>query len=184
MATGDPAAVRACIDQFSGLIFSIARGMLSNAADAEDAVQDVLVALWKNAGRYDPARGSEATFVATLARRRLIDRWRKESRRPDSDSVQIDELPVASASSDHMHVDVGDDAAQATRAISELRPDQRQVLELAVGQGWSHQSIADRLQIPLGTVKTHVRRGLTRVRQMLQENDNNLPIDRGMQGNA
>jgi RNA polymerase sigma-70 factor (ECF subfamily) len=165
---GDSQAVAECLDRFGGLVWSLARKLIGNPSEAEDAVQEVFIELWKNASRYDPSVASEATFVTMIARRRLIDRRRRQSRRPESDSVPVDELPVANGVNDHRRVDLADDAARATRAIAELRPQQRQVLELAVCEGWTHQNIADRLQMPLGTVKTHVRRGLTRVREMLE----------------
>lgn len=165
---GDPQAVAECLDRFGGLVWSLARKLIGNPTEAEDAVQEVFISLWKNASRYDPSVASEATFVTMIARRRLIDRRRRQSRRLESDSIPVDELPVADGVNNHQRVDLADDAARATRAIAELRPQQRQVLELAVCEGWTHQNIADRLQMPLGTVKTHVRRGLTRVREMLE----------------
>ena len=73
VARGDSAAVRECIDRYGGLVWSLARRFFANTADAEDATQDVFIHLWKSAGAYDPAIASEAVFVTTIARRRLID---------------------------------------------------------------------------------------------------------------
>ena len=168
VASGDTRAVEQCIDRFGGLIWSLARRLVPGPSEAEDAVQEVFIELWKNAGRFDPQIASENTFVSMIARRRLIDRRRKEARRLDSDSIPVEELPVPADPGEHRRVDLADDAAVAMRALGELRPEQRQVLELAVCQGWTHQVIADRLHMPLGTVKTHVRRGLLRVREMLE----------------
>jgi RNA polymerase sigma-70 factor (ECF subfamily) len=103
-----------------------------------------------------------------IARRRLIDRWRKAGRRPNGDAADVDDLPLHAASDDHRPAELAEEAARATDAIKQLRPEQQEVLNLAVCQGWSHQLIADRLYLPLGTVKTHVRRGLMRVRELLQ----------------
>jgi RNA polymerase sigma-70 factor (ECF subfamily) len=103
-----------------------------------------------------------------IARRRLIDRQRRLARRPDgAQSISIGDSDVASESSNHDSVDVRDEAARAADAVTQLRPEQQKVLRLAVYDGWSHQRIADHLQMPLGTVKTHVRRGLIRVRELL-----------------
>jgi RNA polymerase sigma-70 factor (ECF subfamily) len=77
VAAGDGTAVRACQDTFGGLVWSIARRMLGATAEAEDAVQEVFIELWRSAGRYDPERGTEVQFVATIARRRIIDRVRR-----------------------------------------------------------------------------------------------------------
>ena len=165
---GDTRAVAECIDRFGGLVWSLARKLIRNPAEAEDAVQEVFIGLWQNAARYDPSVASEATFVTMIARRRLIDRWRKAGRRPKSDASDVDDLPLHAASDDHDSVELAEEAARATDAIKQLRPEQQEVLNLAVCQGWSHQLIADRLCLPLGTVKTHVRRGLMRVRELLE----------------
>jgi RNA polymerase sigma-70 factor (ECF subfamily) len=82
IAAGDPGAASDCLARYGGLVWSLARRFLSNVADAEDAMQDVFIELWKNAGRYDPSRASEPTYVTMIARRRLIDRKRKAGRAP------------------------------------------------------------------------------------------------------
>jgi len=168
VASGDTQAIAECIDRYGGLIWSLARRLLANAADAEDAVQEVYIELWKNAARYDVSVASETTFVAMIARRRLIDRRRKESRRIESDAVVIDDLPLGTTNGGENQLELTDEAAHATAALQQLRPEEQKVLRLAVCQGWSHQLIAERLCLPLGTVKTHVRRGLIRVREQLE----------------
>ena len=168
VASGDVAAVQQCIDCYGGLIWSLARRLVPRQADAEDAVQEVFIALWKSAERFDPSVAGESTFVAMIARRRLIDRQRRLSRRIDgAQSIPIEDIDVASKASEHNGVDMRDEAARAAEAVTQLRPEQQKVLRLAVYDGWSHQRIADHLQMPLGTVKTHVRRGLVRVRELL-----------------
>jgi RNA polymerase sigma-70 factor (ECF subfamily) len=168
VGTGDPEAVAECIDRFGGLVWSLARKLAVAPSEAEDAVQEVFVELWKNAARYDPSVASEATFVTMITRRRLIDRWRRAGRRPNGDATDVDSVPVRAAAEEHQRVELAEEAARATEAIKQLRPEQQEVLQLAVCQGWSHQVIADRLSLPIGTVKTHVRRGLIRVRELLE----------------
>lgn len=171
VAKGDSQAVAECVDRFGGLLWTLARRFVGNAADAEDAVQEAFVAIWKNAGRYDPSVASETTFVAMIARRRFIDRKRRESRRVEADSVSVEE-PLIEAPEDRVPaIEVSDEAARVSAAVQTLRPDQQKVLQLAVCHGWSHQLIADRLGLPLGTVKTNVRRGLIRVRELLEAED-------------
>jgi len=168
VASGDVAAVQQCIDRYGGLVWSLARRLVPRQADAEDAVQEVFIALWKSAERFDPSVAEETTFVAMIARRRFIDWRRRLARRIDgTQSIPIEEVDVASAASNHDNVDVRDEAARAADAITQLRLEQQEVLRLAVYDGWSHQRIADHLQMPLGTVKTHVRRGLIRLRELL-----------------
>ena len=166
VAAGDTAAVTECVDNFGGLVWSLARRILNRPSEAEDAVQEVFIALWKNASRFDPSISSETTFVAMIARRRLIDRQRRNARRPEGEPVAIEDLPL-SAPEEPEQFELQDEAAKAVAALEQLKPEQRNVLRLAVCQGWPHQLIADRLGLPLGTVKTHVRRGLIKVREEL-----------------
>jgi RNA polymerase sigma-70 factor (ECF subfamily) len=80
VARGDQQAVRQCIDEFGGLVWAIARRMTRSRADAEDAVQEIFLELWQKADRFNPAMSAESTFVTMIARRRLIDRYRKLAR--------------------------------------------------------------------------------------------------------
>lgn len=164
VARREPGAAEALLERFGGLVWSIAQRLAPTRADAEDAVQDVFLELWRVAERWDPRVGAEATFVATIARRRLIDRIRRLGVRPAHD------LPASLAtSSSHVvrRVSLADEASRAARALRELRPEQQQVLELAIFQGLTHPQISERTGLPLGTVKTHARRGLIRLRELL-----------------
>ncbi len=172
VASGNPDAVRACLDRYSGLIWSLARRMCPTTADAEDAVQEVFVSVWKSADRFDPRQGSEATFIATIARRRLIDRTRRRKRRPDTsaaDESQFQFADTRSASPAGEAISIAEESAVAAQAIRELSPDQQRVLRMSVLHGLSHEKIAQATDLPLGTVKTHIRRGLIKVRRMLAE---------------
>lgn len=150
--------------RFSGLVWSIARKLSADPSDAEDAVQEVFVDIWRSAHRFDPAKGTETTFVATIARRRLIDRGRRRQRRPEVPGIDDGVASPASARDD---ADVRERAAIVDRAMGSLRPEQRQVLQLAIHHGASHEQIATSTGMPLGTVKTHARRGLIRLRDIL-----------------
>jgi RNA polymerase sigma factor (sigma-70 family) len=162
VAAGDAAAVRECIARYGGLVYSIAR-RFEPAGDIDDAVQEVFLDLWKSAARYDAQQASETTFVAMIARRRLIDRRRTRGRRPTTDPMA--EVPqIIDAGS---QPDVVAEASQAARALERLRPEQRQVLLLATYHGMSHGEIAAQTGMPLGTVKAHARRGLMSVRAAL-----------------
>ena len=129
-------------------------------------MQEIFIDLWSSAGKYDAGKASETTFVAMIARRRLIDKLRKTKREPVEEELTLaadlgDRDPTAD-------LETRDEAARAARMIRALRPEQRRVIKLAVYHGYSHQSIADKLGIPLGSVKTHLRRGLLRIREGLQ----------------
>ena len=157
--------MRECLDTYGGLVWSLARRMLRNTEDAEDVVQDVFVDIWKNAQRFDESLASETTFIAMIARRRIIDRVRYASRRVTADSLDdvVTEPSVRADRSMQMSVE----ANEAAEAVAALRPEQRQVLQLAIVHGLSHQEIADATGMPLGTVKTHARRGLLAAREIL-----------------
>ena len=150
---------------YGGLVWSLARRILNNTDDAEDAVQEVFVDIWKNAGRFDPLRSSETTFVAMIARRRIIDRVRHDNRRIAAGS--IDEMTAEPSDGSDGKLQLSVEAAEAARALNALRPEQRQVLQLSIVHGMSHQEIADETGMPLGTVKTHARRGILHARELL-----------------
>jgi RNA polymerase sigma-70 factor (ECF subfamily) len=165
IAAGDKSAVQDCLDSYGGLIWSLARRMSPNPEEAEDAVQEIFIDVWKNAARFDETQSSETTFVAMIARRRLIDRLRKINRQPNVDSLEdilAEPVNVKDAS-----LQTCIEAKEAAAAMKNLRPEQRQILHLSIVQGFSHQEIADALKMPLGTVKTHARRGLIQVREFL-----------------
>lgn len=166
VATGKEGAVRACVDRYGNLVWALARRLSPNAAEAEDAVQEIFVDLWRSAPRFDPNIASEAAFIATIARRRLIDRRRRRGRQPATPNDLSAPEPTIAPSQEL----VGD-AAFAARAIEQLRPEQRRALLLATCHGLTHEEIAETTGMPLGTVKAHVRRGLLRVRELLTARD-------------
>lgn len=165
IARGDAAAVSECIDQFGALVWALARRLSPNRNDAEDAVQEIFVDLWKSAGRFDPRQGSEKVFIAMIARRRLIDRLRRHAAKPHFAST--DALDVQGFAAPGTSGEVSSDAERAAAAVARLAPDQQRVIELAVLHGLSHGEIAARTGLPLGTVKTHMRRGIMRARELL-----------------
>lgn len=179
VARGDQAATRECIKRFGGLIWSIAKRLMIPDAQIDDAVQDVFVEIWKNAGRYDVTIASETAFVAVIARRRLIDQIRRLNRQTDStamsDAVEADAVAGgwrgrgegASVSSAQ---ETSEEAVEAAKALDQLSVDQQRVLRLSIYRGLSHELIARVLNMPLGTVKTHARRGLIRLREILTTN--------------
>ncbi len=164
IAQGEPAAFKQCIDQYGGMIWSLARRFSPD--DAEDATQDVLLHLWKNARHYDAARGSEAIFIVTLARRTLISRFRGKQRQPRA--ISVEELgdthwepTTLPDNEDHV------EARLAAQALSSLPAEQQRVINLSVVMGLSQSEIASQTGLPLGTVKTLMRRGLILVREKL-----------------
>jgi RNA polymerase sigma-70 factor (ECF subfamily) len=166
VADGDSGAVKEVMDQFGGLVWSLARRSCFNPADAEDATQEIFLDIWKSAGRYDESKGSETLFVAMIARRRLIDRIRRQGREPQMEDVDAPGFEIAGSVS--LDGETVSEAALAAQAVATLKPAQQRVLELGLLQGLSHSEIADVTGMPLGTVKTQMRRGLIKVRELMQ----------------
>ena len=165
IASGDSTAVEDCLKLYGGLVWSIARKMLRNNDDAEDAVQEIFIDVWKNAGRFDESQSSETTFIAMIARRRIIDRIRFANRRITADSIEEVLVEPWTRADENMQISV--EAKEAAKAMRDLKHEQKQVLQLSIVQGLSHQEIADATGMPLGTVKTHARRGILQVREVL-----------------
>lgn len=163
VAAGDRDAIRACIEKYGALVWALARRASLNQDEAEDAVQEIFLDLWKSAPRFDPRLGAETTFIGMIARRRLVDRRRRRQRRPETEPL----VDSQRATSTYPLPELGAEAALAARALEQLRPEQRQVLLLTACQGMSHEEAAQVLNMPLGTVKAHARRGLLRVREVL-----------------
>lgn len=164
IASGDQRAVAECLEEFGGLVLALARRWHAEPADAEDAVQEIFIDLWKSAGRYDAAKASPRGFVAMIARRRLIDRARKRGRAPVMVSFPDDFQPVAETADAG---EVLERADAARRVLAELTPMQRRMLELTLLEGKTHEEVALETDTPLGTVKSHVRRGLMRARALM-----------------
>ncbi len=174
VAAGDTAAVSECLDRYGDLVWSLARRYLRNATDAEDAVQDIFIDIWGSSARYDRNIASEVAFISTIARRRLIDKIRAAGRRPLMDSLDDDEgAPIDPG----VPATVEDDTEVTIveRVLAEMDPEHQKVLSMSLYEGYSHSEIAERLSLPLGTVKTRVRRGLIHIRAQLKIHDDRRP---------
>lgn len=165
IAAGDELAVRECVERYGALIWSLVRRWSPDPRDADDAVQEVFVDLWRSAARYEPTRSTEAGWVAMVTRRRLIDRLRRRQR-----AVELEPLPDDfDLAHDEQSDDARDDRVERARAALRALPEaQRTMLELSLLHGRTHDEIAKATNTPLGTVKSHIRRGLQRARAMLQ----------------
>lgn len=169
VARGDRTAVLALYDRFGGTVFAVALRVTGNRGEAEDITQEVFTRAWKEAATFDRARGSAAAWLITLARNRAIDLVRSRTRRVRHEDEQSSEEPtlVEPASTPEAAVGDAERAAAVRVALDALRPEQRQVLELAYFNGLSHSEIAERLQQPLGTVKTRIAQAVKRLRDEL-----------------
>lgn len=167
IALGDTTAVDEFLDRYGALVWSLASRLSPTNADAEDAVQDIFIHLWRNAGRYRGELGEEVTFVSTIARRKLIDRQRKYRRDLAYQSVEERDLGGV-GNPDLAAIDNSDDSRRAVACLGKLRDNERQAIELSVYHGLPQARIAEKTGTPLGTVKTLIRRGLVQLRNCMK----------------
>ncbi|MFK7959038.1 MAG: RNA polymerase sigma factor [Phycisphaerales bacterium] len=181
VAAGVTGSVEALVQRYGGLVWSLATRSFSDRAEAEDAVQEIFVNLWQHAGRFDPDVAGEATFIAMIARRRLVDRRRRLGRRPTPARLTDEgamELSGGAAQAGERHM-MDDESRRVHGAFERLRPEQQHVLDLSIGRDRTYEQIAESLGMPLGTVKTHARRGLIRLREILGEGEEARPMEAG-----
>jgi RNA polymerase sigma-70 factor, ECF subfamily len=167
IAAGQPDAIRECIEEYGALVWSIARRLSRTPADAEDATQEIFLALWTHASRFDAAKGSDKVFIAMIARRRLIDRLRKAAHAPPMVSLDEIEEPCVDFFDDSVTSSMEEE--HVAMAFASLRREHREVLELSLLDGLTQSAIAIRLGLPLGTVKSFMRRGLLALREFTNE---------------
>lgn len=171
IADGDQSAVPECISRYGGLIWSLARRRMASREDAEDVVQEVFIDLWRSADRFDPLVAEEITFVAMIARRRVIDRVRRRARLPQTASIDgIDAVELPDPPGDasvERRLELGEEARIADEHLGQLKPEEQRVLRLSIYDDLSHSAIATCTGLPLGTVKSHIRRGLDSLRLKL-----------------
>lgn len=171
MALGDRSAFLDCVKTYGRMVTAIASRAVSNSHDREDLVQEIFLDLWKASARFDPSKGSELTFVATIARRRVVDRLRKAQRTSAQLASETDVAEVAlnpeSNWSGAALVEGLDELNAVKQAMTQLRPDERKVIEMSVLEGATQAEIAARMATPLGTVKTLARRGMMRLRELV-----------------
>jgi RNA polymerase sigma-70 factor (ECF subfamily) len=171
MQRGDRDALAALYDRFSPRLFGLALRVTTDQGEAEDVVTETFAKAWRDAGTFDPARGSVQAWLVTMARSRALDTVRARARRLRLvDAASEAPEPVAmgtSAVPTDAAVEADERTVRIRAAIATLPPPQREVLDLAYFAGLSQVEIADRVGAPLGTVKTRVRLALARLREVL-----------------
>lgn len=171
VAAGDPAALAELYDRHARVVYSLALRIVQDQGDAEDVAQDVFAQAWRQAARYDAARGAVGAWLLTMTRSRAIDRVRARRARPETTAGESTLLQDAEAPGTDVAGDlVSEEQAQRVRdALQQLPLLQRMAIELAFYEGLSQREIAERLEQPLGTVKTRIRLGLLKLRDALGE---------------
>jgi RNA polymerase sigma-70 factor (ECF subfamily) len=174
VAQGDQLAFGALYDRLSGPLYSLGVKMLGDAAEAEDALQEICLQIWRRATTYDPKRSSVFTWAVLLARSKVIDRLRARGRRSRIvvASTEDEENPIGAAEASVAETTTdtigrNEEAARVRSVLGKLPAEQRQAIEMAFFSELTHQEIATQLEQPLGTVKARIRRGLLRLRDEL-----------------
>jgi RNA polymerase sigma-70 factor (ECF subfamily) len=167
IARGDAAALGALYDRYASSLFPLCMRILRDWMESQETLTDVFWEVWNRSDRFDPTRGTPLTYLLTLTRSRAIDRRRASNRqRPMQFDLSAglpadDAGPVEDVLLEELRGKIG-------AAMSRLDAVQRQAVELSFFDDLSHSQIADRLNKPLGTVKTHIRQGLIRLRDFLR----------------
>jgi len=165
----DEAALSELYDRYQGAMYGLAMRITNDTGLAQDAVQEAFVGVWRNAARYAEGRASVRTWILSITHHRAIDMLRR--RRATSPLPEAEEPVGESLTTPDVWPEVARaaDAAAVRQAMSELPDSQREAIELAYFGGLTQVEIADRAQIPLGTVKSRVRLGLGALRRSLEE---------------
>ncbi|HUQ93783.1 MAG TPA: sigma-70 family RNA polymerase sigma factor [Bryobacteraceae bacterium] len=167
-AGGDEASFASLYDETNVLVYSLAMRMLCNIEDAEEVTLDVYNQVWRIAKNFDVDRGTVTAWLATLTRTRSLDRIRaRTSRQRNVDSMPDQFDAPANTTSPEDETACAQQRRIVLQALNRLPPEQRKALELAYFQGLSHTELAEALGEPLGTVKTRIRLGMIKLRELL-----------------
>ena len=175
IAAGEDGSFELLIEKYGNLVWSIGKKFLYRQSDVEDAVQEVFIAIWKSADKFDSSKAKEITFVSMIARRRFIDHLRKISKHKNLES--IDEDNSAHQLYKESMLNESTDLQLIKNAIKSLDIDDQELLNLSIYQGYSHSEISKLLNLPLGTVKTKIRRNLIKLQEVFETNETNTILN-------
>lgn len=170
IAQSDQAAFMQLYQRYSNLVYSLALRVLRHQTVAEEVTQDVFLKIWQQPDRWNPALGQFSSWLLTITRNAAIDRLRKEQRYPQAEQDGSSDLFFAQIAEGAISDNPLWFEGQILRHLLQQLPDeQRQLIELAFYQGYTHSELADGLAMPLGTVKTRLRSGLQKLRTLWEE---------------
>ncbi len=176
VAMRDRTALNTLYDKYSGTLLTLCTRLLADRGEAEDLLIDVFWEVWNRADRYDPVRAAPLTYLVMLCRSRAIDRQRSSNavkKMPPGPLLSVEVaadkgLDIPDRSTPVDYTDLAERREKVRAGVLQLSAPQRQALELAFFEGLSHTEIAEKTDIPLGTVKSHIRLGLIRLREILR----------------
>jgi len=157
---GNQSAMADLYDRYSSIVYAVAMRVLGDTAAAEDVLQEIFMQLWRNPGTFDASRGSLAPWLAVIARNRAVDALRKRRPQSDIEDVTLSVEPDLAVEADRSRV-----AEKIRCVLKDMPAPQRNALEMAYFEGYSHAEIAQKTGEPLGTIKTRIRAGLMLLRK-------------------
>ena len=175
IAAGEDGSFELLIEKYGNLVWSIGKKFLYRQSDVEDAVQEVFIAIWKSADKFDSSKAKEITFVSMIARRRFIDHLRKISKHKNLESIDEDNSTHQLYKESMLNEST--DLQLIKNAIKSLDIDDQELLNLSIYQGYSHSEISKLLNLPLGTVKTKIRRNLIKLQEVFETNETNTILN-------
>ena len=168
IAAGDESALAELYDASSRLVYSLTLRILSNPTDAEEVTLDVFTQVWRNASKFESQRGTVMAWLVTMTRSRAIDRLRSQSNYSLTVGLEKDFGEYAICEETPESLTVGKESVRyVRRALEDLPREQREAILLSFFSGLSHPEVAERLSIPLGTVKTRIRLGMSKLKDSL-----------------
>jgi RNA polymerase sigma-70 factor (ECF subfamily) len=172
IAGSQPDALGELYDRYSRLVFGMARNALGDQGLAEEITQDVFMRIWNKASTYQAVQGKVVSWIAGITRNRAIDVFRHQKSLLDSNSLSLEELPLFDPP-DSLNVEQEIESKLKERRVQQalfrLPKEQRDALALAYFRGYTHEEAAEALGQPLGTVKTRIRLGMQKLREILED---------------
>jgi len=170
VAEGDAGALEALCDRYGKAAYSLARRILTDGTLAEDVVKEVFLSLWRGAGRFDPSRGTVATYLLSMTHHRSVDVVRREEnlrrRLGPAEAIGLERDTRTDAEEG---IEAAERRAQIRAALAELPEPQREALLLAYFGGYTQREVASLVGVPLGTVKTRMAAGMRKLKDALRE---------------
>jgi RNA polymerase sigma-70 factor, ECF subfamily len=166
---GNPTALGIVYDRYGAAVYRLALRILTNPTEAEDLTQEVFLAFWRGVDKYDSRRGTLLVFLLTIARSRALNRIQQQNSQYNLQQRLGAHLPITPHQPGMESVALNELSERMGAALHQLPIAQKQVLEMAYYEGKSQSSIAQELDLPLGTIKTRSRQGLLKLRQLLQD---------------
>ena len=163
---GSQSALAEVYTRTSAKLFGICLRILGDRSEAEDALQEVYVNIWRKAGSFDAARASPIAWLAAMARNRAIDHARSSGRRRQDPIEFADNIPDETPSAPEL-IERGQESGRLHGCMEELEQRQRQAIRAAFFDGYTYSELSERAGVPLGTMKSWVRRGLIRLKECL-----------------